>query len=50
MTSRTRTVVGAAVRNVVEQLEARQLLSLTVDLRLPGGGKLAEVTGEGQVS
>ena len=34
---------------VVESLETRQLLSLTVDLRLPGGGKSATVTGTGQV-
>lgn len=33
----------------LESLENRQLLSLTVDLRLPGGGKAATVTGVGQV-
>jgi hypothetical protein len=32
-----------------ETLEGRRLLSVTVDLRLPGGGKSANVTGVGQV-
>jgi len=32
----------------IEQLENRQLMSLTVDLRLPGGAKSASVTGVGQ--
>ena len=33
---------------LVETLENRQLMSLTVDLRLPGGGKSATVTSVGQ--
>jgi uncharacterized protein (DUF2141 family) len=33
---------------LVETLENRQLMSLTIDLRLPGGGKSATVTGVGQ--
>ena len=32
-----------------EDLEVRQLLSLLIDVRLPGGGKSVEVTGPGQV-
>src|SRR5262249_9730183 len=39
----------AAVAPVIESLENRQLLSLTVDLRIPGGGKTANVSSVGQV-
>jgi uncharacterized protein (DUF2141 family) len=38
-----------AVAPVIETLENRQLLSLTVDLRLPGGAKSANVSSVGQV-
>ena len=37
-----------AGQQFIEKLENRQLMSLTVDLRLPGGGKAASVTGVGQ--
>ena len=36
-------------RPLIETLENRQLLSLTIDLRLPGGGKTANVGTVGQV-
>jgi hypothetical protein len=37
-----------AVRPVVESLENRQLLTAVIDLRLPGGGKTANVSSVGQ--
>ena len=42
-------VVGRAVSSFFEPLENRQLLSLVVDLRLPGGAKSANVSSVGQV-
>ena len=44
-----RSAVRRAVAPVIETLENRQLLSLTVDLRLPGGAKTANVASVGQV-
>src|SRR5688572_22987312 len=38
----------SAAALVIETLETRRLLSLTVDLRLPGGGKAIEVDTVGQ--
>jgi protocatechuate 3,4-dioxygenase beta subunit len=44
--SKSKTV---GVRSFVEPLENRQMLSLVVDLRLPGGAKTAAVANVGQV-
>ena len=42
-------VSGRAINSMFEPLESRQLLSLVVDVRLPGGGKAVTVTEVGQV-
>ncbi|MGE5610423.1 MAG: hypothetical protein ACM359_14320 [Bacillota bacterium] len=46
-TQRARQVVARACR--METLESRELLSLTIDVRLPDGGKVVDVTRKGQV-
>ena len=49
MNKRSSVAVGRAVSSFFEPLENRQLLSLVVDLRVPGGAKSANVSSVGQV-
>jgi len=48
-TRRAAAVVRSAASMMVEPLEGRQLMSMVIDLRLPGGGKTANVAAVGNV-